>query len=73
MSCKVTLQPYVALSTINYSEEMTLTEATKETIWLKRLVSDRRVWNYQALAYCNSMSAICLDNAQVFNEQTIIF
>ena len=52
------------------AEYMALTEAAKEGIWLKGLVSDLRLHHDQATIYCDSLSAICLVNDQVHHERT---
>ena len=59
VSWKATLQPTVTLSTTE-AEYMALTEAAKEVIWLKGLVSDLGLHHDQATVYCDSLSAICL-------------
>ncbi|KAJ4715159.1 Retrovirus-related Pol polyprotein from transposon TNT 1-94 [Melia azedarach] len=69
VSWKATLQPTVTLSTTE-AEYMALTEATKEGIWLKGLVSDLGLHHDQAIVYCDSLSAICLAKDQVHHERT---
>ena len=69
ISWKATLQPTVTLSTIE-AEYMALTEAAKEGIWLKGLVSDMGLHQDQATVYCDSLSAICLAKDQVDHERT---
>ncbi|CAM8924196.1 unnamed protein product [Rhodiola kirilowii] len=69
VSWKVTLQPTVTLSTTE-AEYMALTEAAKEGIWLKGLVSDLGLHHDQAIVYCDSLSAICLAKDQVHHERT---
>ncbi|KAJ4721737.1 Retrovirus-related Pol polyprotein from transposon TNT 1-94 [Melia azedarach] len=69
VSWKATLQPTVTLSTIE-AEYMALTEATKEGIWLKGLVSDLGLHHDQAIVYCDSLNAICLAKDQVHHERT---
>ncbi|KAJ4711012.1 Retrovirus-related Pol polyprotein from transposon TNT 1-94 [Melia azedarach] len=69
VSWKATLQPTVTLSTTE-AEYMTLTEAAKEGIWLKGLVSDLGLHHDQAIVYCDSLSAICLAKDQVHHERT---
>ncbi|KAJ4726034.1 Retrovirus-related Pol polyprotein from transposon TNT 1-94 [Melia azedarach] len=66
---KATLQPTVTLSTTE-AEYMALTEAAKEEIWLKGLVSDLGLHHDQAIVYCDSLSAICLAKDQVHHERT---
>jgi hypothetical protein len=69
VSWKATLQPTVTLSTTE-AEYMALTEAAKEGIWLKGLVSDFGLPQAQATIYCDSLSAICLAKDQVHHERT---
>ncbi|XP_047334054.1 secreted RxLR effector protein 161-like [Impatiens glandulifera] len=69
VSWKATLQPTVTLSTTE-AEYMALTEAAKEGIWLKGLVSNLGLHHDQALVYCDSLSAICLTKDQVHHERT---
>ncbi|KAJ4714183.1 Retrovirus-related Pol polyprotein from transposon TNT 1-94 [Melia azedarach] len=69
VSWKATLQPTVTLSTTE-AEYMALTEAAKEGIWLKGLVSDLGLHHDQAIVYCDSLSAICLAKDQVHHERT---
>ncbi|KAJ4717014.1 Retrovirus-related Pol polyprotein from transposon TNT 1-94 [Melia azedarach] len=69
VSWKATLQPTVTLSTTE-AEYMALTEAAKEEIWLKGLVSDLGLHHDQAIVYCDSLSAICLAKDQVHHERT---
>ncbi|KAJ4713974.1 Retrovirus-related Pol polyprotein from transposon TNT 1-94 [Melia azedarach] len=52
VSWKATLQPTVTLSTTE-TEYMALTEAAKERIWLKGLVSDLGLHHDQAIVYCD--------------------
>lgn len=69
VSWKATLQATVTLSTTE-AEYMALTEAAKEGIWLKGLVSDLGLYHDQAIVYCDSLSAICLAKDQVHHERT---
>ena len=69
VSWKSTLQPTVTLSTTE-AEYMALTEAAKEGIWLKGLVSDLGLHHDQVTVYCDSLSAICLAKDQVHHERT---
>ena len=69
VSWKATLQPTVTLSTTE-AEYMALTEAAKEGIWLKGLVSDLGLHHDQAVIFCDSLSAICLAKDQVHHERT---
>lgn len=61
---KATLQAIITLCTIEV-EYMTLTEAAKEGIWLKGLVSDVGQHHDQTIVYFDSLSAICLAKDQV--------
>ncbi|CAA7049382.1 unnamed protein product [Microthlaspi erraticum] len=69
ISGKATLQPTVTLSTTE-AEYMALTEASKEGIWLKGLVSSMGLHHEQATVYCDSLSVICLAKDQVHHERT---
>lgn len=69
VSWKATLQPTVALSTTEF-EYMALTEAAKEGIWLKGLISDLGFPQDYAIIFCDSLSAICLAKDQVHHERT---
>ena len=69
VSWKATLWPTITLSTTE-AEYMALTEAAKEGIWLKGLVSDFGLPHAQATIYCDSLSAICLSKDQVHHERT---
>ncbi|KAL9239955.1 hypothetical protein vseg_014225 [Gypsophila vaccaria] len=69
VSWKATLQLSVTLSTTE-AEYMALTEAAKEGIWLKGLVSDLGLNHDQAVVHCDSLSAICLAKYQVHHERT---
>ena len=66
---KATLQPIVALSTIE-AEYMALAKAVKEGIWLKGLISNLRFPQEKVIIFCNSLSAIYLVNDQVHHERT---
>lgn len=68
-SWKATLQPIVALSTTE-AKYMALTEAAKEGIWLKGLISDLGFPQDKAIIFCDSLSAICLAKHQVHHEKT---
>jgi len=63
------LQPTVTFSTTE-AEYMALTEAAKEDIWLKGLVSDFGLSQAQATICCDNLSAICLAKDQVHHERT---
>nr|KYP62382.1 Retrovirus-related Pol polyprotein from transposon TNT 1-94 [Cajanus cajan] len=69
VSWKATLQPSVALSTTE-AEYMALTEAAKEGIWLRGLISDLGINQEHADIYCDSLSAICLTKDQVHHDRT---
>lgn len=69
VSWRATLQPTVALSTTE-AEYMALTEAAKEGIWLKGLISDLGFPQDKAIIFCDSLSAICLAKDQVHHERT---
>ncbi|XP_047334161.1 secreted RxLR effector protein 161-like [Impatiens glandulifera] len=69
VSWKATLQPTVTLSTTEI-EYMALTEADKEGIWLKELISDLGQHQDQATVFCDSLSVICLVKDQVHHERT---
>ena len=69
MSWRALLQPTVTLSTTE-AEYMALTEATKEGIWLKGLVSVLGLHHDQMIVYCDSLSTICLAKDQVHHERT---
>ncbi|XP_056860022.1 uncharacterized protein LOC130508500 [Raphanus sativus] len=69
VSWKATLQSTVTLSTTE-AEYMALTEAVKEAIWLRGLVSDLGLHHDQAIVFCDSLSAICLAKDQVHHERT---
>ncbi|XP_074361194.1 secreted RxLR effector protein 161-like [Apium graveolens] len=66
---KATLQTTVTLST-KEAEYMALTEAAKEGIWLKGLVSDLGLHHDQATVYFDSLGTICLVEDQVHHERT---
>lgn len=66
---KAMLQPTVALSTTK-AKYMTVTEAAKEGIWLTGLVTELGIKQESATLYCDSQSAICLANNQVFHSRT---
>jgi len=69
VSWKATLQPIVALSTIE-GEYMALAEAMKEEIWLKGLISDLGFSQDKVIIFCDSLSAICFAKDQVHHERT---
>jgi len=69
VSWKATLYPTVALSTTE-AEYMALTEAAKERIWLKGLISELGFPQNKAIIFCDSLSAICLAKDNVHHERT---
>jgi len=69
ISWKTNLQPVVALSTTG-SEYIAMTEAVKESLWLKGLVSELLGNNVKAILKCDSQSAIHLAKNQNHHERT---
>ena len=69
ISWKSSLQSAVALSTTE-AEFMAITEAVKESIWLKGLLEDFGFSHGAVKIWCNSQSAICLSKNNVFHERT---
>ncbi|WRX24984.1 Integrase [Theobroma cacao] len=69
ISWKVVLQSTVALSTTE-AEYMAVTEAVKEALWLKSLVSDLGFEQTQTVVFCDSQSAIHLTKNHMFHERT---
>ncbi|XP_047341812.1 secreted RxLR effector protein 161-like [Impatiens glandulifera] len=69
VSWKATLQPTVTLSTTE-EEYMELTEAAKEEIWMKGIISDLGLHQDQTTVFCYCLSAICLAKDQVHHERT---
>ncbi|XP_060670860.1 secreted RxLR effector protein 161-like [Ziziphus jujuba] len=69
ISWKFQLQPVVALTTTE-SEYMVATEATKEAIWLKGLLTEFKALNQEAILYSDSQSAIHLCKNPVFHERS---
>ena len=59
VSWKATLQPTVALSTTS-AEFMAITEAIKESIWLRGLVGELHSCQGATIAHCDSQSTIHL-------------
>ncbi|KAG8490593.1 hypothetical protein CXB51_013752 [Gossypium anomalum] len=68
ISWKVTLQTTVALSTTE-TEYMTITEACKETIWLKGLFGELSKDLQISIVFCDSQSDIFLTKDQMFHER----
>ena len=69
VSWKSTLQSTVALSTTE-AEYMAVSEAVKETIWLKGLLEDLGVVQSRINLFCDSQSAIHLAKNQVYHSRT---
>ncbi|GJZ93622.1 retrotransposon protein, putative, ty1-copia subclass [Tanacetum coccineum] len=69
VSWKATLQHVVALSTIE-TEYMALTEAVKESIWLKGLLIELGVNLRSVVVNCDNESAIHLSRNAIFHERT---
>nr|KYP35962.1 Retrovirus-related Pol polyprotein from transposon TNT 1-94 [Cajanus cajan] len=68
-SWKENLQYVVSLSTTEF-EYITLTEAIKEAIWMKRFVEKLEGKDLKTEVMCDSQSAICLFKNQTFHERT---
>nr|GEV62202.1 hypothetical protein [Tanacetum cinerariifolium] len=69
VSWKETLQHVVALSTTE-AEYMALTEAVKESIWLKGLLTELGVNLRSVVVNCDNQSAIHLSKNTMFHERT---
>ncbi|KAH9703868.1 hypothetical protein KPL70_011252 [Citrus sinensis] len=69
MSWKSTLQSVVALSTTE-AEYIALTEAVKEAIWLKGLVTELGLEQESVTVNCDSSSAIQLSKNPKYHERT---
>ncbi|GJV72537.1 retrotransposon protein, putative, ty1-copia subclass [Tanacetum coccineum] len=69
VSWKATLQHVVALSTTE-AEYMALTEAVKESIWLKGLLIELGVNLRSVVVNCDNQSAIHLSRNAMFHERT---
>ena len=69
VSWKASLQSTVALSTTE-TEYMARIEATKEALWLKGLVQDRKLKQKEFELHCDSASAIHLTRDQMYHERT---
>ena len=69
ISWKATLQASVALSTTE-AEYMAITEAIKETIWLKGLFGELCNDLKLMALFCDNQSAIFLTKDQMFHERT---
>ena len=69
MSWHSTLQPIIALSTIE-AEYMSMMEAIKEAIWLQLLLDDLKIDQDLLEINYDSMSAIYLTKNQVYHART---
>nr|ABA91380.1 retrotransposon protein, putative, Ty1-copia subclass [Oryza sativa Japonica Group] len=69
VSWKANLQATVALSTTE-AEYMAISEACKETIWLRGLYTELCGVTSCINIFCDSQSAICLTKDQMFHERT---
>lgn len=69
ISWKSSLQSVVVLSTTE-AEYIALTEAVKESHWLKGIVGDFGVKQGSVVIKCDSNSAICLAKHQTFHERS---
>lgn len=69
VSWRSCLQSVVALSTTE-AEYIALSEAVKEAIWIKGLISDMGFKQEKATVWCDSQSAICLSKNNTFHERT---
>ena len=69
VSWKSNLQSVVALSTTE-AEYIAMTEAVKESFWLKGILSDFGVNQDVVTIMCDSNSAICLSKHQTFHERS---
>ena len=69
VSWKATLQHVVALSTTE-AEYMAVTEAIKETLWLRGLFGELSLHQEVTTVYCDSQSAIHLTKDQMYHERT---
>ncbi|KAG8472363.1 hypothetical protein CXB51_034244 [Gossypium anomalum] len=69
ISWKTTLQTTVSLSTTE-AENIAITEACKEAIWLKGLFSELNEDLQISTVFCDSQSAVFLTKDQMFHERT---
>ncbi|XP_042038258.1 secreted RxLR effector protein 161-like [Salvia splendens] len=69
VSWRSSLQSVVALSTTE-AEYISMSEAVKESIWLKGICSDFGVDQETVTILCDSNSAICLSKHQTFHERS---
>lgn len=69
VSWKSTLQSVVALSTTE-AEYMAITEAVKEALWMKGIISELCFKQPQVIIHSDSQSALHLAKHQVFHERS---
>ena len=69
VSWKGSLQKVVALSTTE-AEYIALTEAVKESLWLRGLAGELRLQDEKITVFCDSQSAIHLTRHQAHHERT---
>lgn len=69
VSWKAILQSVVALSTTE-SEYISLSEAVKEALWLKGMVSELGINQNKVIFHCNNQSAIHLSKHHVYHERS---
>lgn len=69
ISWKTILQSVVALSTTE-AEYIAVTEAIKEALWLKGIISELGLKQEQVVVHCDNQSAIHLSKHQVFHERS---
>ncbi|TYK03226.1 Retrovirus-related Pol polyprotein from transposon TNT 1-94 [Cucumis melo var. makuwa] len=69
ISWKSNLQPVVTLSTLE-AESIAMTEAVKETIWLKGILEELGFYQRSINITCHSQNAIHLSKNQQFHERT---
>ena len=63
------MQHVVALSTTE-AEYIALSEAVKESIWIKEFLKELRFEQKCVSIWCDSQSAICLAKNKVYHERT---
>lgn len=66
---KSNLQSVVALSTTE-AEYIALTDAVKESFWLKGILADLGLMQKKVVINCDSSSAICLSKHQTFHDRS---
>ncbi|KAL1564721.1 Integrase catalytic domain-containing protein [Salvia divinorum] len=69
ISWKSNLQSVVALSTTE-AEYIALTEAVKESMWLKGILKDFGIAQQSVSIHCDSNSALCLAKHHIFHERS---